>query len=281
MVTAAMSAASAALDLRAAGARRLEGRVCIVTGAGQGIGRATARRFAAEGARVVVAERAAETARRIADELAAAGVETLQAVQDVSTFEGAAALAEATVSRFGRIDVIANVVGGAIWWQNYHEFSVEQIMLELERSLLTTLWCCKAVLPQMVARKSGAIVNFGSSVTRGGLYRSVYAVSKGGIEALTHTLAAEYGRYGIRVNGVSPGTTIINDRTTPRLSIRPGEVANAAPGTDERVTETRGLQNSVLGRPSAPEEQASVAAFLASDDASFVTGQMINCHGAP
>lgn len=271
----------AALDPRAAGARRFAGKVCIVTGAGQGIGRATARRFAAEGGLVVVAERAEEPARETVRQLTEAGAEAVADICDVSRFEEAERLMRQTMDRFGRINVLANVVGGTIWWQRYHEYAVEQIMLELERSLNTALWCCKAVLPHMVAQKSGSIINFGSSVTHGGLYRVPYAVSKGGIEALTQTLAAEYGPDSIRVNGVSPGTTIIPDRTTSRLTLRPGEIAAAMQGTEARVEEARSLQTSVLGRHSTPDEQAAVVAFLASDDASYVTGQMISCHGAP
>ena len=131
----------------------------------------------------------------------------------------------------------------------------------------------------MISQKSGSIVNFGSSVTHGGLYRVPYAVSKGGIEALTRTLAAENGRHGIRVNCVAPGTTIIRDRSTSRLTLRSGEEALASEGTEEMVNEARTTRPTALGRAGRPEEQAAVAAFLASDDVSFVTGQIIDCNG--
>ena len=267
------------LDPRAAGGRRLAGKACIVTGAGQGIGRATARRFATEGARVIVAERNEDSGTETTKQIVDAGAEAIFVKADVGTLDGAESLMQACISAYGAIDVIANVVGGAIWWQPFHEFSEEQIHRELERSLFPTLWCCKAVLPHMIERKSGVIVNFGSSVVNGGMYRTPYAVSKGGIEALTRVLAAENGRHNIRVNCVVPGTTIIEDRTVGRLVLRPGEVAEPSPRTQELVEETRTQRAETLGRHGKAEEQAAVAAFLASDDSSFITGQIIDVDG--
>ena len=259
--------------------RRFIDKVCIVTGAGQGIGRATALRLADEGAKVIVAEWSRETADETTAMLRACGAVADPVIVDVSNLKGADALMSETIKLHGRIDVLINVVGGTIWWQPYERYTEEQIELELQRSLYTTLWCCKAVLPYMIAQKAGAIVNFGSSVTRGGLYRVPYAVSKGGIEALTKTLAAENGRHNIRVNGVSPGTTIIQDRKITRLMLKPGEEAAAMENTQALIEETRNMHHVPLGRTGRAEEQAAVAAFLASDDASFITGQMIACDG--
>jgi NAD(P)-dependent dehydrogenase (short-subunit alcohol dehydrogenase family) len=270
------------LDPKAAGARRFVDKVCVVTGAGQGIGRAVARRLGAEGGRIVVAERVEASATETTRQLTAHGVEALEVIADVSTWGGANALMQRAVDGFGRVDVLVNIVGGTIWWQPYHLYTEEQINLELERSLFTALWCCSAVLPLMIERKSGAIVNLSSAVTRGGLYRVPYAVSKGGIEALTRTLAGEYGRYGIRVNAVSPGSTAVPDRVTPRLMLKPGVVAEAAEGTPAYFEEARGdLTKLALQRQSQPPEQAAAIAFLASDDASYITGQIINCFGDP
>ena len=181
---------------------------------------------------------------------------------------------------YGRIDVLVNNVGGTIWIKPYHLYSEDEVKLELERSLYPTLWCCLAVLPIMMEQKAGSIVNLGSQSTRG-LYRLPYAASKGGILALTKVLAMEYGRYGIRVNTVAPGGTEISDRVTPRLAIRPGvmaqDVAMAADYRREMAEDIRHQQ--ALRRRGLPEEQAAAIAFLASDDASFITGEVINCSG--
>jgi len=270
------------LDPLARGGRRFAGRICVVTGAGQGIGRATARRLAAEGGTVVVAERVRQTAAETVRILRDAGAEAREAVYDVSTPDGARALMEAAVAAYGRIDVLVNVVGGTIWWKRYHLYTVEETQLELERSLYTTLWCSHAVLPIMVEQRSGTIVNLSSSVTRGGLYRVPYAVAKGGIEALTRTLAAEYGPSGIRVNAVRPGSTAITDRVTSRLQIREGVVAEAAPVSEEAIADSRRhLEEQAIARQGTPEEQAATIAFLASDDAGYITGQIVDCLGGP
>jgi dihydroxycyclohexadiene carboxylate dehydrogenase len=270
------------LDPKAAGGRRLAGKVCVVTGAGQGIGRATAKRLAAEGGRVVVAERVQAAAEQTVSQLQAHGAEAIAILADVGKLDEARRLMREASDRMGRIDVLVNVVGGTIWWQPYHLYSEEQIGLELERSLYTTLWCNLAVLPYMVAQNSGSIVNLSSAVVRGGLYRTPYATAKGGIEAMTRTLAKEYGRHGIRVNAVSPGSTAVTDRVTSRLTLEPGVVADPAEGTEAYFAEARGdLTELALGRQSQPEEQAAAIAFLASDDAGYLTGQIINCFGDP
>jgi dihydroxycyclohexadiene carboxylate dehydrogenase len=268
------------LDPRASGGRRLKDKVCVVTGAGQGIGRATAKRLGQEGGIVVVADRVDESASQTVAELRDHGVEALKALVDLSTFTGAQDLMTQTMGAYGRIDVLVNNVGGTIWIKPFHLYTEEEVRLELERSLYPTLWCCLAALPIMMKQQSGSIVNVGSQSTRG-LYRLPYAASKGGILAMTKVLAMEYGRYGIRINAMAPGGTEISDRVTPRQFIKPGvTVDEDAAEAEYRREMSEDIRNQqALRRRGLPEEQAAAIVFLASDDASFITGQVINCSG--
>lgn len=268
------------LDHRAAGGKRLKDKICIVTGAGQGIGRAAAKRLGAEGGTVVVADRVDGGATQTTAELRDAGVEAMKVLVDLSMLTGAKELMKQAVAAYGRIDVLVNNVGGTIWIKPFHMYTEEETTMELERSLYPTLWGCLAVLPIMMKQKSGSIVNLGSQSTRG-LYRLPYATSKGGVLALTKVMAMEYGRYGIRINAMAPGGTEISDRVVPRQFIKPGvvveESAAEAEYRREMAEDIRAQQ--ALRRRGLPEEQAAAIAFLASDDSSFITGQVINCSG--
>ena len=270
------------LDPRAAGARRLKNKVCVVTGAGQGIGRAIARRLGQEGGKIVVADRVDEGATQTTEELREHDVEAIKSLVELSTFSGAEEMMAKALEAFGRIDVLVNNVGGTIWIKPFHLYTEEEIKLELDRSLMPTLWGCRAVLPIMMEQEAGSIINIGSQSVRG-LYRAPYASSKGGILALGKVLAMEYGRYGIRVNTVSPGGTDIPDRITSRLSLGDGVMAEdlaqeqADEFRGEMVADIRTQQS--LHRRGVPDEHAAAVAFLASDDAGFVTGDVINCSG--
>ena len=145
---------------------------------------------------------------------------------------------------------------------------------------VSDLWCCLAVLPIMMEQGSGIIVNLGSQSPRG--LTACRMLGKGGIFALTKVLAMEYGRYGIRVNTVAPGGTEVPDRITPRLAISPGVMAEALDTEETRAyREEMGqdIRNQQAIKRREAEEQAATIAFLASDDASFITGQVINCSG--
>src|SRR3954452_11951129 len=270
------------LDSRAAGARRLKDKVCIVTGAGQGIGRATAKRLGQEGGTIVIADRIDASASQTVAELYEHHVPAMKVVVDLSTFAGTQSLMTQVNDAYGRIDVLVNNVGGTIWIKPYHLYNEDEVKLELERSLYPTLWCCLAALPIMMEQRGGSIINLGSQSPRG-LYRLPYATSKGGILALTKVMAMEYGRYGIRVNTMAPGGTEIPDRVTPRQLIAPGVMADDGPAEAaeqyrrEMAEDIRNQQ--ALRRRGLPDEQAAAIAFLASDDASFITGQVINCSG--
>lgn len=265
------------LDVRAAGARRFVGSVAVITGGGQGIGSATARRLAQEGATIVIADRVAATAERVRAELAAAGAPAEAFVGDLSDREVAVALMDGVVCTHGRIDVLVNVVGGTIKVQPFADYSGAEVEAEVQRSFWPTLWCTWAVVPHMRAARRGAIVNLGSHSVVSTL-RVPYAACKGAVVALTTSLSKELAEYGVRVNCVAPHGTTADDRVTPRDAALPRSQDNGLPTSSEELAR-QALSEIPMGRFATAEEQASAIAFLASEDASFVTGQILPVGG--
>jgi dihydroxycyclohexadiene carboxylate dehydrogenase len=265
------------LDPRAAGARRFVGKVAVVAGGGQGIGSATARRLAQEGATVVVADRVAATAERVRDELVAAGATADTFVGDLSNREVAVALMDAAVAAYGRIDVLVNVVGGTIKVKPFAEYSGLEVEAEVQRSFWPVLWCTWAAVPIMRSAGKGAIVNLGSHSVISTL-RVPYAACKGAVIALTTSLSKELAPYGVRVNCVAPHGTTADDRVTPRDASDPMGPKSGLPTTSAEFAQ-QALAEIPMGRFARAEEQASAIAFLASDDASFITGQILPVGG--
>ncbi|PXY22855.1 benzoate 1,2-dioxygenase electron transfer component BenC [Prauserella muralis] len=250
---------------------RFDGKVVVVTGAAQGIGERVARRISAEGGTVVLADRAGLVAG-VASELTG---ETLPVVADLETWEGAQAMAEAALARYGRIDVLVNNVGGAIWFKPFTEFAPTEIDAEIRRSLLTTLYSCRAALPSMAARGRGVIVNVSSAATRG-IHRIPYSAAKGGINAITASLAFEYADAGIRVVASAPGGT----EAPPRRISRGGSALESEQEKtwfQAHIDQT--VNSSLLKRYGTLDEQAAAIAFLASDEASYITGTVLPVAG--
>src|SRR6478609_386945 len=191
---------------------RFEGKVMIVTGAAQGIGQGVALRAASEGAKVLFVDRADFVAEVAAE---ATGADTAGFVADMETYEGAASAMAFAIQRFGRIDILVNGVGGAIRMRPYAEFEPAQIDAEIRRSLMPTLYACHAVLPHLLRRGRGTIVNVSSNATRG-IRRVPYSAAKGGVNAITQSLAMEYAEHNIRVVATAPGGTPAPPRRVPR-----------------------------------------------------------------
>jgi benzoate/toluate 1,2-dioxygenase reductase subunit len=252
---------------------RFAGQVVLVTGAGQGIGERTARRISAEGGTLVLADRA-ELVCDLAGELGSPGAEALPVVADLETWEGAQSVVAAALARFGRIDVAIHTVGGTIWAKPFEHYPPEQIRAEIDRSLWPTLWCCRAVVPHMVERGRGTIVNVSSVATRG-LNRLPYAAAKGGVNAITTALALEMAPHGVRVVATAPGGTDAPPRRTPRGPL---------PATEQEQAWYRSIveqtvDSSLMKRYGTLDEQAAAITFLASEEASYVTGTVLPVAG--
>src|SRR5258707_5251483 len=202
-------------------AGRFVGKIGIVTGAAQGIGKAVALRMAREGGTVVLVDRS-ELVREVTEQIENDGGQAVAVIADLERYAGATMTVDVARQRFGKIDILLNNVGGTIWAMPYTEYAEHQIEAEIRRSLFPTLWCCRAVLPVMLSAGGGAIVNVSSIATRG-INRVPYAAAKGGVNAITAWLALEYAHYRIRVCGVLPGGIDVRTRRTPR---KPGEVTS-------------------------------------------------------
>ncbi|MDO6824175.1 benzoate diol dehydrogenase BenD [Marinobacter sp. 1_MG-2023] len=252
---------------------RFTDKVMVITGAAQGIGKRVASLAAAEGARLLLVD-IADYIHDVAAELREQGADAIAVQANLETWAGAETVMKEAHQHFDRIDILINNVGGTIWAQPFEHYTPEQIEKEIQRSLFTTLWCCRAVLPYMLERKSGVIVNVSSIATRA-LMRVPYGAAKGGVNALTVNMAYEYAPYNIRVNAAAAGGTEAPPRLTPRNAEEQSEQEKAWYQT--LIDQT--LANSFMHRYGTLDEQAEPILFLASDAASYITGTVVPVAG--
>ncbi len=244
----------------------LQGRVAVVTGAARGIGLAIAERLARDGASLVLGDVDDAALKHARDTVAgAAGGAVETASGDLSRQENAEALVAAAVARFGTVDLLVNNAGGGVI-RPFLSHTPETLRLTIDRNLWTAIWCCRAALPHMVARKYGRIVNIGADSVRSGLWdHAAYNAAKGGMHGLTTGLAREFASSGITVNTVAPCAT-----RTPQM--------DEFEAKDRRLAE-KFLSIIPAGRLAEMAEVASMVSYLASEEAAFVTGQVISVNG--
>ena len=247
---------------------RFQDRVALITGASKGIGRATAQRLAREGGAVAVNGRDAEAVAAVVRGIEQEGGRALAVVGDVSQAADVTRIVEKTLAEFGVIDILVNNAGGgtmARWLDDLDEAGwTKSLQINLTGTFLVT----KAVVPHMRERRRGRIVMVASVAGRNmsRLSGPEYSAAKGGVLAFMRHIAVELGPYAVGVNAVAPGPTMV-DRVAKKWELR---------GAEERE---KILRNIPLGRPAQPEEVAAAILFLASEDASYITGACIDVNG--
>ena len=247
---------------------RFDGRVAIVSGAGQGIGAGIAQRLASEGAAVAVLDLNAEAAKATAEAITLKGGKAVGIGADVTKEDTVNAAVDQVVSELGGLDIVVNNAG--ITRDNLlFKMSVEDFDLVLAVHLRGTFLLTKAAQRHLVERGYGRIVNLSSRSALGNRGQANYAAAKSGVIGFTATAAIELGRYGITVNAVAPGyiATDMTATTARRVGMDPEEHKAAAAGVIP------------VGRVGQPEDIAAVVAFFASEEAGFVTGQTLHVNG--
>ena len=250
---------------------RFQDKVAVITGAADGIGRATSRILASEGAYLVAVDISPAALAALAEEIESSGGNITTMEVDVLDSQQPERMVESIVSKFGRIDILVNAVGGSTIISNSRA-TVDDLSLEdwdniIRFNLRGTFLCTNAVIKRMKQQGSGKIINLSSVAGHGASdTSSAYAAAKAGIMAFTKKVAVEAGPYGVTCNAIAPGMTL-SDRILR--------------GWDQRSEEEkqRSLAAIPLGRAAEPEDQAKVIAFLASTDADYVTGATIDVNG--
>lgn len=247
----------------------LPDKIALVTGAGGGIGRATALRFAREGAKLVISDLNEEGLAATAQQITAAGGQVAQVTGDVSQRADVQQMVNAALTEFDRLDILINNAGIArdglttrLKDNDVKLMSDEQWNAVMDVNLKGTWLCAQLAAVPMIKQKSGRIVNTASVAALGNIGQANYAASKAGVIGLTKTLALEWARYGIAVNAVAPGAV-----KTDMTAAIPEKIMDAL------------LQKIPYGRLAEPDEVAAVHLFLASDLASYLTGQVIFVDG--
>ena len=259
----------------------LSGKTVIVTGGGSNIGRAIFLTFVGEGANVVCAELDESQGQKVVGEANAMGAgKAIYVKTNVTDWDSVQATMKKTLDEFGKIDVLANVVG----W-TFDRLFIEKPREEWEKEINLNLWsvinCTRAVADHMIEQKYGKIVSMGSDAGRMGEWReAVYGASKGGVIALSKALARELGRYNINVNVVCPGTVIPEvAEHAGSLSMSKGIEGGITVETIPQERKDKILKNYALRRLCTPQEVANAVVFLSSDAASFITGQTLSVSG--
>ena len=253
----------------------LKGQVAIVTGGGRGIGRAMARKFAAEGAVLVIAARTPSEIAEAAHEIQSGGGRATAVAADVAREADCEKIVQAAREAFGAVHILVNNAGIYGPVQPAEKITPREWDEAIAVNLRSAFLLSRLVLPEMYARGSGCILNISSGAAKAAFqWNSPYAASKAALLGLTRTLAAEGARRGVRVNAICPGPV---PETKMSQELRQG-LANLSGSDDAAILQRMSLAT-LLGRPQTAEEIASAALFLVSDQAAAITGQTLNVDG--